>query len=228
MERPFTVEELDHVVVRCRDQSRSLAFYTGVLGLPEERRLDVIGLIQLRAGRSLIDLVPADPPPTHEGRKLAIRYNTTDTIVALGAAFFVNAAILIVSSAVFFSNGVVVTEIKQAHELLEPVVALPASEVVERHGTKIPSARPRTNPSVLDTAPSPGRLSIGLSINPATTGGHIHGHGGEIAARLSGGVRVGSISRLGSCELSRDRRGAGIRPHDRGFRRAADVRVFHA
>jgi catechol 2,3-dioxygenase-like lactoylglutathione lyase family enzyme len=70
MDRPFTVEELDHVVVRCRDQARSLAFYTGVLGLPEERRLDIIGLIQLRAGRSLVDLVPADPPPSHEGRNV--------------------------------------------------------------------------------------------------------------------------------------------------------------
>ncbi len=70
MERPFAVEELDHVVVRCRDQSRSLDFYTRVLGLPEERRLDAIGLIQLRAGRSLVDLVPADPPPTHEGRNV--------------------------------------------------------------------------------------------------------------------------------------------------------------
>lgn len=70
MERPFQVEELDHVVVRCRDQARALAFYTGVLGLPEERRLDALGLIQLRAGRSLVDLVPADPPPTHEGRNV--------------------------------------------------------------------------------------------------------------------------------------------------------------
>ena len=70
MERPFQVEELDHVVVRCRDQARALAFYTGVLGLPEERRVDALGLIQLRAGRSLVDLVPADPPPTHEGRNV--------------------------------------------------------------------------------------------------------------------------------------------------------------
>jgi glyoxylase I family protein len=69
-ERPFRVAELDHVVVRCRDQAKSLAFYTGVLGLTEERRLDVIGLIQLRAGASLVDLVPADPPPTHEGRNV--------------------------------------------------------------------------------------------------------------------------------------------------------------
>jgi glyoxylase I family protein len=70
MERPLRVAELDHVVVRCRDQARSLDFYTRVLGLTEERRLDAIGLVQLRAGESLVDLVPADPPPTHEGRNV--------------------------------------------------------------------------------------------------------------------------------------------------------------
>ena len=61
---PFVVEELDHVVLRCRDQARMLDFYSRVLGLVEERRLEAIGLIQLRAGRSLVDLVPdADAAP---------------------------------------------------------------------------------------------------------------------------------------------------------------------
>ena len=70
MSRPLYVDELDHVVVRCRDQARSLDFYVRVLGLAEERRIDAIGLIQLRAGQSMIDLVPADPPPTLEGRNI--------------------------------------------------------------------------------------------------------------------------------------------------------------
>jgi len=70
VERPLRVVELDHVVVRCRDQERSLDFYTRVLGLAEERRLDAIGLIQLRAGESMVDLVPADPPPTDSGRNV--------------------------------------------------------------------------------------------------------------------------------------------------------------
>ena len=70
MDRPLRVAELDHVVLRCRDQSRSLDFYTRVLGCHEERRIDAIGLVQLRAGASMIDLVPADPPPTHEGRNV--------------------------------------------------------------------------------------------------------------------------------------------------------------
>jgi len=58
---PITVTELDHVVLRCRDQGRMLDFYTQVLGMTEERRLDALGLIQLRAGRSMVDLVPGAP-----------------------------------------------------------------------------------------------------------------------------------------------------------------------
>jgi manganese transport protein len=56
------------------------------------------------------------------GRRLACRYNLIDTAIALNAAFFVNAAILIVAAAVFYRNGVVVTEIQQAHELLAPLL----------------------------------------------------------------------------------------------------------
>jgi catechol 2,3-dioxygenase-like lactoylglutathione lyase family enzyme len=58
---PLTITEIDHVVLRCRDQERMLRFYTDVLGLPEERRLEAIGLVQLRAGRSLVDFVPGAP-----------------------------------------------------------------------------------------------------------------------------------------------------------------------
>jgi len=70
VDRPLRVAELDHVVVRCRDQARALDFYGRILGCSEERRIEAISLIQLRAGASMIDLVPADPPPTHEGRNV--------------------------------------------------------------------------------------------------------------------------------------------------------------
>jgi manganese transport protein len=52
----------------------------------------------------------------------AIKFNTIDTIVALGLAFFVNAAILILAAAVFHKNGIVVEELAQAHELLTPAL----------------------------------------------------------------------------------------------------------
>lgn len=68
------VRGLDHVVVRVRDLTRALGFYEGALGFPVERRLDELGLVQLRAGASLIDLVPVDSqlgraggaPPDHD------------------------------------------------------------------------------------------------------------------------------------------------------------------
>jgi len=47
-----------------------LAFYRDVLGLPEERRLDAIGLVQLRAGRSLVDLIPDGASEERRGANL--------------------------------------------------------------------------------------------------------------------------------------------------------------
>jgi catechol 2,3-dioxygenase-like lactoylglutathione lyase family enzyme len=49
--------ELDHVVLRVADLPGAIRFYCEVLGCSEERRLDAVGLVQLRAGSSLIDLV---------------------------------------------------------------------------------------------------------------------------------------------------------------------------
>jgi len=49
---------LDHIVLRVADIDRSIAFYEAVLGLHVERRLATIGLVQLRAGTAMIDLVP--------------------------------------------------------------------------------------------------------------------------------------------------------------------------
>lgn len=51
---------IDHVVIRTKNLEAMLAFYGGVLGCPVEKRQDAIGLVQLRAGTSLIDLVPVD------------------------------------------------------------------------------------------------------------------------------------------------------------------------
>ena len=58
---PVTVTGLDHVVLRVADMDRAIAFYGKVLGCPIERRLESIGLVQLRAGTSMIDLVPCGP-----------------------------------------------------------------------------------------------------------------------------------------------------------------------
>lgn len=69
---------IDHLVLRVQDLDAALRFYVGVLGCPVERREDGLGLVQLRAGRALIDLVPVDgrlgraggAAPGPEGRNL--------------------------------------------------------------------------------------------------------------------------------------------------------------
>ncbi|MDE2454887.1 MAG: VOC family protein [Burkholderiales bacterium] len=70
--------EIDHLVLRVVDAAAMERFYCEVLGCSVERRQDAIGLIQLRAGRSLLDLVPVEgelgraggAAPGREGRNL--------------------------------------------------------------------------------------------------------------------------------------------------------------
>ncbi len=59
----FAIKGLDHVVLRVADIDRAIRFYCEVLGCAEERRVESIGLVQLRAGAALIDLVPAESAP---------------------------------------------------------------------------------------------------------------------------------------------------------------------
>ena len=74
----IAVREIDHLVLRTERLEEMIAFYTGVLGMSIERRVDSIGLIQLRAGRCLLDLVPVTgelgrrggAAPAEEGRNL--------------------------------------------------------------------------------------------------------------------------------------------------------------
>jgi manganese transport protein len=61
--------------------------------------------------------------PTTEGKREACRLNLVDTIVALNAAFFVNAAILILAAAAFHSRGRLdVASLEQAYQLLTPLL----------------------------------------------------------------------------------------------------------
>jgi catechol 2,3-dioxygenase-like lactoylglutathione lyase family enzyme len=54
------IRDIDHLVLRVVDVDAMLAFYCDVLGCSVERRRDELGLVQLRAGRAMIDLVPVD------------------------------------------------------------------------------------------------------------------------------------------------------------------------
>ena len=72
------LQGIDHLVLRVVNLDAMLRFYLDVLGCSIERRQNEIGLVQLRAGHSLIDLVPVDgplgraggAPPGREGRNL--------------------------------------------------------------------------------------------------------------------------------------------------------------
>lgn len=58
-----------------------------------------------------------------KGIRKVLKYNFIDSAVALNLAFFVNAFILILAATVFYKSGRTdVAEIKQAHELLSPML----------------------------------------------------------------------------------------------------------
>jgi manganese transport protein len=72
-----------------------------------------------------------DSDQSTEGKRLSIKYNTIDTIVALGAAFFVNAAILVLAAAVFHVQGHQdVEELQDAFRLLSPLLGAPLASTL--------------------------------------------------------------------------------------------------
>ena len=72
------IRQIDHIVLRVLDLDAMIRFYCDVLGCTVERRQDEIGLVQLRAGSALVDLVPVDgklgrqggAAPGREGRNV--------------------------------------------------------------------------------------------------------------------------------------------------------------
>jgi len=55
------IKGLDHVVIRAQDVEAMIEFYCDVLGCVVERRSSPeFGIVQLRAGDSLIDIVAVD------------------------------------------------------------------------------------------------------------------------------------------------------------------------
>lgn len=69
---------LDHAVLRANDLAAMTDFYTRVLGLGLDREVPELGLVHLRAGRSMLDLIsvsgklgaPGGAAPGSEGRNL--------------------------------------------------------------------------------------------------------------------------------------------------------------
>ena len=63
----IAIAALDHVVLRVADLERAKAFYRDVLCCPVEKWQPELGLLQLRAGAALIDLVTLDGKLGREG-----------------------------------------------------------------------------------------------------------------------------------------------------------------
>jgi catechol 2,3-dioxygenase-like lactoylglutathione lyase family enzyme len=67
MSNPIHIRGLDHVVLRVADIERAKAFYRDVIGCPEEKWQPELGLMQMRCGTSLIDLVDVNGKLGREG-----------------------------------------------------------------------------------------------------------------------------------------------------------------
>ena len=101
-EAPFSIERLDHVVLRTSDLERMIAFYE-LLGAKIVRRMEPLGMAQLRFGASMLDLVASKHPvgadAEAEGRNLdhfAVRVSPFDeaAILAFCAAHDIEAQAL--------------------------------------------------------------------------------------------------------------------------------------
>ena len=74
----LNIRDIDHLVLRVKDVDAMVRFYGEVLGCPVQRVDEKIRLVQLRAGRGLIDLIPVDSEigraggaaPGREGRNM--------------------------------------------------------------------------------------------------------------------------------------------------------------
>jgi glyoxylase I family protein len=60
---PFALEGIDHVVLLVDDMAAARAFYLDVIGCTVENALPQYGMLQLRAGVSLVDLVDISGAP---------------------------------------------------------------------------------------------------------------------------------------------------------------------
>lgn len=74
----FQIKGLDHVVIRATDLDAMVSFYLTVIGCTIDKRRDELGLVHLRVGKNLIDLISVEGelgrkgggPPVHSGRNM--------------------------------------------------------------------------------------------------------------------------------------------------------------
>lgn len=63
-------------------------------------------------------------------KRRACNFNLLDSTLALNGALLVNAAILIMSAAIFYARHIIVTEIQQAHQLLTPLLGTTMASIL--------------------------------------------------------------------------------------------------
>ncbi len=117
--RPDFAEVASGLIPRLSDESLYVAI--GILGatvMPHNLYLHS-ALVQTRRVEDSL-----------EAKRTACRFNLLDSVIALNGALLVNAAILILAASTFFKNGIVVTEIQQAHLLLAPLLGTTAASVM--------------------------------------------------------------------------------------------------
>jgi len=74
----FQIRDIDHIVLRVSDVEQMIEFYCTVLGCSVHWRRPELGLVHLRAGSAMVDLVPVDgqlgkaggAAPGKEGRNM--------------------------------------------------------------------------------------------------------------------------------------------------------------
>lgn len=123
---PFTIAGIDHILLHVHGMEGALAFYEGVLGCAVETRIPRLGMVELRAGSSHIDLVDTGAPEgawakdSGEGGRnvdhFALAIHTTDVRSLRGH---------------LESNAVVVTEEREEDNSLSLYVRDPSGNTVE-------------------------------------------------------------------------------------------------
>jgi len=117
--RPILKEVFSGIVPRI--DSRTLYDAVVILGatvMPHNLYLHSALVQTRRIGRTLAD------------KREACKFNFFDSFLALNGAMVVNAAILVLAAAVFFSKGVVVDQIEQAQSMLSPLLGTTLASIL--------------------------------------------------------------------------------------------------
>jgi manganese transport protein len=102
-----------------------------------------------------------------DSKRMRIRWATIDSCIALTAAFFVNAAILILAAAAFQSTGHAVTDMRDAYDLLTPLLGTSVASVL--FGLALLAAGQNSTVTATLAGGIVAQGFLGLTLNPWLT-----------------------------------------------------------